>query len=102
MARMNGLLCTGVAIAALATATSPANAQSTLPPPSTVENPATASPPPSSANDVVITGSRIRHNPLDQPAPVVFVDQKDIARTGLNSINDVLQRLPSAGGGLNG
>ena len=28
--------------------------------------------------------------------------RQDIAKTGLNSIDDVLQRLPSAGGGLNG
>ncbi|WP_166038813.1 TonB-dependent receptor [Sphingosinicella sp. YJ22] len=50
---------------------------------------------------VTVTGSRIRRNPLDLDAPVVFVDQDDISRTGLNSINDVLQRLPSSGGGLN-
>ena len=31
----------------------------------------------------------------------VFVDEADIAKTGLNSVNDVLQRLPSSGGGLN-
>lgn len=51
---------------------------------------------------IVVTGSRIRRNPLDQDAPVTFVDRADIDKTGLNSINDVLQRLPSAGGGLNG
>ncbi len=51
--------------------------------------------------EVVVTGSRIRRNPLDLDAPVTFVDEEDIARTGLNSINDVLQRLPSSGGGLN-
>ena len=38
---------------------------------------------------------------LSQDSPIIFVDQADIAKTGLNSINDVLQRLPSAGGGLN-
>lgn len=49
---------------------------------------------------IVVTGSRIRRNPLDQDAPVTFIDEDAIARTGLNSINDVLQRLPSSGGGL--
>jgi iron complex outermembrane receptor protein len=51
--------------------------------------------------EIVVTGSRIRRSPLDLDAPVTFVDQEDIAKTGLNSINDVLQRLPSSGGGLN-
>ena len=52
--------------------------------------------------EVVVTGSRIRRNPIDLDAPVTFVDRDDIEKTGLNSINDVLQRLPSSGGGLNG
>ena len=51
--------------------------------------------------EIIVTGSRIRHNPIDQPSPVTFVDQQDIARTGLSSIADVLQRLPSSAGGLN-
>jgi iron complex outermembrane receptor protein len=51
--------------------------------------------------EIVVTGSRIRRNPLDLDAPVTFVDQEDMAKTGLNSVNDVLQRLPSSGGGLN-
>jgi iron complex outermembrane recepter protein len=51
--------------------------------------------------EIIVTGSRIRHSPIDQPSPVTFVDQADIARTGLSSIADVLQRLPSSGGGLN-
>ena len=54
-----------------------------------------------SNNDIVITGSRIRRNPLDLDAPRVFIDQADIQKTGLNAINDVLQRLPSSGGGVN-
>jgi iron complex outermembrane receptor protein len=51
--------------------------------------------------DIVITGSRIRRNPLDQDQPVTFVDEEDIARTGLTSAADVIQRLPSSGGALN-
>ena len=52
------------------------------------------------AQEIVVTGSRIRRNPLDLDSPVTFVDDSDIAKTGLNSVNDVLQRLPSSGGGL--
>jgi len=79
-----------------------AAAQSTLPPPDTASNPSTTASEPAAGGEIVVTGSRIRRDPLSQDAPIVFVDQKDIAKTGLNSINDVLQRLPSAGGGLNG
>ena len=86
---------------AVALAATPALAQSTLPPAATTDAPAAAAEQ-GSANDIVVTGSRIRRDPLSQDAPIVFVDQEDIAKTGLNSINDVLQRLPSAGGGLNG
>jgi len=51
--------------------------------------------------EIVVTGSRIRRSPLDQAKPVITVDEASIARTGLSSVADVLQRLPSAGGGLN-
>ncbi len=50
---------------------------------------------------IIVTGSRIRRDPLDQDKPVVTVDQAAIAKTGLTAIADVLQRLPSAAGGLN-
>src|SRR5688572_27800432 len=50
---------------------------------------------------IVVTGSRIRRDPLDQDNPVVFVDRESIDRTGLTSVAEVLQRLPSAGGALN-
>jgi iron complex outermembrane recepter protein len=56
---------------------------------------------PQEQESIVITGSRIRRNPLDQDQPVVFVDSEDIAKTGLTSTADVLQRLPSSGGALN-
>ncbi|MEO8142361.1 MAG: TonB-dependent receptor, partial [Sphingomicrobium sp.] len=78
-------------------------AQSSLPPADPAQSPATAAAEePVSGDAIIVTGSRIRRDPLSQDSPVTFVDQSDIAKTGLNSINDVLQRLPSAGGGLNG
>ncbi len=55
----------------------------------------------SEAADIVVTGSRIRRDPLDQASPVVTLDSETIAKTGLSSIADVLQRLPSSAGGLN-
>ncbi|MEO8455850.1 MAG: TonB-dependent receptor, partial [Sphingomicrobium sp.] len=103
MKRIDTVLRTGVAIAALAIGTA-AEAQKTVPTVETEQAPATTtvSNEDVAKADIVITGSRIRRNPLDLNAPRVFLDQSDIAKTGLNSINDVLQRLPSAGGGLNG
>jgi iron complex outermembrane receptor protein len=50
---------------------------------------------------IVVTGSRIRRDPLDQDQPVTFVDRADIDRTGLTSTAEVLQRLPGSGGALN-
>jgi iron complex outermembrane receptor protein len=103
MSKFQALLnSSGASIALiLACAASPAVAQSTLPPPDIGQTPATVSQPAEPGVEIVVTGSRIRRDPLSQDAPIVFVDQDDIAKTGLNSINDVLQRLPSSGGGLN-
>ena len=93
---MRKTLLSGCAALAMTTAfgISPAAAQDSQPP----SDPQTASA--ESDDAIVVTGSRIRRNPLDQDAPVTFIDEEAIARTGLNSINDVLQRLPSSGGGL--
>ncbi|HEX6409008.1 MAG TPA: TonB-dependent receptor plug domain-containing protein, partial [Sphingomicrobium sp.] len=88
------------ALAAVAIATS-AGAQSTQPPPDVAETPSTTSQESTEGGDIVVTGSRIRRDPLSQDAPIVFVDQEDMAKTGLSSVNDILQRLPSSGGGLN-
>ena len=93
-----GLRC-GAGLIALIVGSAGA-AQSTLPPPDISEAPSSASEP-TQGGEIVVTGSRIRRDPLAQDAPIIFVDQDDIAKTGLNSVNDVLQRLPSAAGGLN-
>ena len=87
--------CASLAIATALLA-APAWAQSSQP-----DEPVTPQANTQTGESIVVTGSRIRRNPLDQDAPVVFVDQDDMAKTGLNSVNDVLQRLPSSGGGLN-
>ena len=102
MIGINTALRSGVALAAMIGGATAAQAQSTLPPADVTQAPATASPTEATPQgDIVITGSRIRRNPLDLDAPRVFLDQADIAKTGLSSINDVLQRLPSSGGGAN-
>lgn len=54
-----------------------------------------------STKDIVVTGSRIRRDPLAQDSPITFVDKADMEKTGVNSVSEVLQRLPSVGGGLN-
>src|SRR5437764_13522280 len=98
----NVILRAGVAVGALAIS-SAAAAQSNLPPPNVVtgQAPQAASGVKGPGNEIVITGSRIRRDPLNQNAPVVFVDKAAIDKTGLSAIADVLQRIPSASGGLN-
>ncbi len=49
---------------------------------------------------IVVTGTRIR-SPLSQNEPIVNIGQDEIARTGLSSTADILQRTPISGGGLN-
>jgi iron complex outermembrane receptor protein len=75
---------------ALAGVQSPALAQNTTPPAAA-----------ESEQSIVVTGSRIRRDPLDQDQPVVFLDRADLDRTGLTSAAEILQRLPSSGGALN-
>src|SRR3954469_5475715 len=100
MKRTDIVLRASVATLAI-TVASAAEAQSTLPPPDVQNAQASPSNQADRTGEIVITGSRIRRNPLDQESPIVFIDQSDIQKTGLNSVNDVLQRLPSSGGGLN-
>ena len=100
MKRNSVALRAGVALVSIVAATT-AHSQDTLPPPDIAQTPASTADEPDAQGDIIVTGSRIRRDPLAQDEPIVFVDEEDIARTGLNSINDVLQRLPSSGGGLN-
>jgi iron complex outermembrane receptor protein len=51
---------------------------------------------------IVVTGSRIRTDPLDKQAPVLQLTREELERTGLTSVGDILQQLPSSGGAING
>ena len=44
--------------------------------------------------ELIVTGSRIRQDPLDRDAPVLTVSDRDVRQTGLTSVGDYLQRLP--------
>ncbi len=57
------------------------------------------------ANDTIeevsVTGTRIRQDPLSQGSPVTTLTAEDLDRSGLTSVGDFLQRLTASGGGLN-
>ena len=101
MGRVSMGLRSGAGLLAMIVASNAA-AQDIQPPPDISQAPATTAAEPAQGNEIVVTGSRIRRDPLSQDSPIVLVDSEDIAKTGLNSVNDVLQRLPSSGGGLIG
>lgn len=96
--KMCRFACVSLTTVAAALA-APAFGQEIIPPEQPEEQASTAAE--TQGGAIIVTGSRIRRDPLSQEAPIVFVDEADIAKTGLNSVNDVLQRLPSSGGGLN-
>ena len=52
-------------------------------------------------DEVVITGSRIRQNPLEERLPVLTVGADDYAASGATSIADFVQKLPIAGSAIN-
>lgn len=52
-------------------------------------------------DEVVITGSRIRQNPLEQRLPVLSVSSEDYEASGATSIADYIQKLPIAGSAIN-
>ncbi|MCJ9427699.1 TonB-dependent receptor plug domain-containing protein [Kordiimonas marina] len=56
---------------------------------------------PKQIEEVVVTGSRIRQNPLEAKAPVQVMSAEDIDQSGVVGIADFLQRLPIAGSAIN-
>ncbi|MEX0298859.1 MAG: TonB-dependent receptor plug domain-containing protein, partial [Kordiimonas sp.] len=51
--------------------------------------------------EVVVTGSRIRQNPLDAQNPVQILTGADVDASGQIAIGDFLQRLPISGSAIN-
>ena len=51
--------------------------------------------------EVIVTGSRIRKNPLNEPAPVMNLSKDDLNATGLTNLGAILQQLPIMGSAIN-
>ena len=51
--------------------------------------------------EIVVTGSRIRQNPLEQRQPVLSVSADDYNASGATSLADFLQKLPISGSAIN-
>ena len=51
--------------------------------------------------EVIVTGSRIRQNPLEERLPVLSVSADDYAASGATSIADFVQKLPISGSAIN-
>ncbi len=51
--------------------------------------------------EVVVTGSRIRRNPLNEPTAIMEISAADIEDTGLTNLGDALQNLPITGSAPN-
>lgn len=48
--------------------------------------------------EIVVTGSRIRRVDIEGVGPVTVLDEKQIANTGIVSVENLLQRLPASAG----
>jgi len=51
--------------------------------------------------EVVVTGSRIRRNPLNEPVAIMDIEADDIKSTGLTNLGAALQQLPISGSAVN-
>ncbi len=51
--------------------------------------------------EVVVTGSRIRRDPLNDAAGILRIGMEQLENTGLTNLGDALQNLPIAGSALN-
>lgn len=51
--------------------------------------------------EVVVTGSRIMRDPVNEPTAIMQIAAAGLARTGLTNLGDALQNLPIAGSAPN-
>ncbi len=51
--------------------------------------------------EVVVTGSRIRRNPLNEPTAITEIGKAELEQTGLTNLGDMLQNLPISGSAPN-
>ena len=50
--------------------------------------------------EVVVTGSRIKRDPVTSPTPLIQVSREDILKSGLGSVIDVLADIPALSGSI--
>lgn len=53
---------------------------------------------PNLLNEVVVTGSRIRRIDTETANPILLIDSKTIQESGINTVGDLVQRIPSISG----
>ncbi|RBP53179.1 TonB-dependent receptor plug domain-containing protein [Arenicella xantha] len=68
-------------------------------PPATVQAQSTSAEP--SLEEIVVTGSRIRRDPLNEIAPIMNIGIDDIDQTGVTNLGAALQQLPITGSAVN-
>lgn len=51
--------------------------------------------------EVIVTGSRIRRDPLNEPTAIMQIDAGEIEKTGMTNLGDALQNLPITGSAPN-
>ena len=57
---------------------------------------------PTSVDELIVTGSRIKRTDISGVGPATVVSQEQIANTGLSNVETLLQRLPASAGNAGG
>jgi outer membrane receptor protein involved in Fe transport len=88
----------GLAVGAAGAAATAGFAPMALAEPAAGPNSDTAAAPDTTLQEVVVTGSRIRRVDTETASPVFVLDQQAIQESGINTIGDLLERVPSVSG----